>query len=312
VTINSIQLTNDGLVMLGFKTTDMGNGLFHYEYAVFNMNADVAIGSFSVPVPANVTLSNIGFNDITYRGGDGNGGVNYDGTDWPATYAGGSLTWATQTFAQNQNANAIRWATTYSFRFDANAAPATTSLTLGTFKTPGNVSTTGDYPGGTISPGLSFCPGDGTLPTLCPCFNMGNPGRGCANSQNASGALLTAAGTTSPDTVVFTASGELPTALSIVLQGDNTNASGLVFGDGVRCVTGTLKRLYVKSAVGGSVSAPGAGDPSVTARSAALGDTILPGSTRSYQTYYRDANATFCANPPGDTFNVTNGLIVTW
>jgi hypothetical protein len=141
---------------------------------------------------------------------------------------------------------------------------------------------------------------------------MGSAGRGCANSQNPSGAALSAAGTTSPDTVVFTASGELPTALSIVLQGDNSNANGLVFGDGVRCVTGTLKRLYVKSAVGGSISAPGAGDPSVTARSAALGDTILPGSTRSYQIYYRDASATFCPNPPGDTFNVTNGLIVTW
>src|SRR4029077_13293255 len=122
------------------------------------------------------------------------------------------------------------------------------------------------------------------------------------------GAVLTAVGSVSPDTVVFTASGELPTALSIVLQGTTSSPNGLVFGDGLRCVGGTLKRLYVKSAVGGTITAPAGGDLSVTARSAALGDVIPPGATRYFQTYYRDANPTFCASPPGDTFNVTDGL----
>ena len=67
-----------------------------------------------------------------------------------------------------------------------------------------------------------------------------------------------------------------------------------------------------KSASGGSVSAPGAGDLSIRARSAAAGDTIPPGATRYYQVYYRDAVIAFCPNPPGNTWNVTNGVEIVW
>jgi hypothetical protein len=112
--------------------------------------------------------------------------------------------------------------------------------------------------------------------------------------------------------VVLTSSGELPTVLSIFLQGDASLSVGVPFGDGLRCVAGNLKRLYTKSAVGGVVSAPGAGDPSITARSAALGDPISPGSTRNYQVYYRDPVLAFCASPQGNAFNVGNALRVIW
>jgi hypothetical protein len=161
------------------------------------------------------------------------------------------------------------------------------------------------------SPGTAYCFGDGTDPNIlvnCPCSNFGAQGHGCANSQNVSGAVLTAAGTTSPDTVVMTSSGELPSALSVLLQGDNNASSGVVFGDGIRCASGTLRRLYTKNASGGVVAMPGPGDPSITTRSAALGDPIAPGSNRYYQTYYRDPNLVFCA--PG--FNVSNAMQVTW
>ena len=62
----------------------------------------------------------------------------------------------------------------------------------------------------------------------------------------------------------------------------------------------------------GSVQAPQGGDLSVSARSALLGDPIAPGSTRYYQAYYRDSNAAFCSNPPGNGWNVTNGWSTTW
>ena len=47
-------------------------------------------------------------------------------------------------------------------------------------------------------------------------------------------------------------------------------------------------------------------------RSAALGDTIAQGSTRFYQVYYRDPNPSFCPDPPGGTFNVSNAIAVIW
>jgi len=165
---------------------------------------------------------------------------------------------------------------------------------------------------GGCGPGTAYCAGDSGDPfvtTFCPCFNFGALGHGCANSADANGAILTATGTANPDNVVFSSSGELPSALSIVLQGTSNVATGLVFGDGVRCVNGTLKRLYTKSAVGGVVTAPVGADPHVRARSAALGDTIPAGGVRYYQVYYRDPNVGFC---PNGTFNVSNGYIITW
>jgi hypothetical protein len=70
--------------------------------------------------------------------------------------------------------------------------------------------------------------------------------------------------------------------------------------------------LYVKNASGGIVSAPGAGDPSITARSAALGDPIAPGSAREYQVYYRDPNLAFCPAPQGNSWNVSQAVGITW
>lgn len=164
---------------------------------------------------------------------------------------------------------------------------------------------------GTTAP---YCFGDGTLATPCPCANTGLTGRGCNNSANTGGAALSGAGTTSPDAFVLTSDFELPHALSIFLQGGGCNPAGTLFGDGVLCVNTNLKRLYVKNAVNGSAAAPNfsAGDPSITARSAALGDTITSGAIRYYQTYYRDPDATFCPSPAGYTWNVSSGLSIQW
>jgi hypothetical protein len=179
---------------------------------------------------------------------------------------------------------------------------------------PGNLTVTEtvclSFSGGPV--GTAYCFGDGSLVTPCPCFNLGIPGHGCDNSISTGGAVLTASGTTSPDTVVLSSSDELPSAASIFLQGSASNANGTPFGDGVRCVAGSLKRIGVKNAVGGVATYPQGGDPSITAQSAALGDPITPGSTRFYQTYYRDPDLSFCASPTGNTFNISSGLQITW
>jgi hypothetical protein len=145
----------------------------------------------------------------------------------------------------------------------------------------------------------------------CPCANNGFAGRGCENSAGTGGAWLQALGTSAPDALVLWSSGELPTALTVFLQGSATGTPA-VFGDGLRCVAGALKRLYTKSAVLGRASAPQSGDLPITQRSAALGDPIPPGATRYYQAYYRDPSTGFCPAPAGNTWNVSNGLRVAW
>jgi hypothetical protein len=156
----------------------------------------------------------------------------------------------------------------------------------------------------------SFCrPGIDTQ-TSCPCSNPGTAGHGCNNSAGTGGAVLSAFGESSlsDDTLKFTQSGELPSATSIVLQG-GVSTSSVTFGAGLRCVGGTLKRLYVHNASNGSVSAPVGSDVHVHTRSAQLGDTISVCESRYYQIYYRDSNLAFCG---GSGFNVGDGLTVLW
>jgi len=159
--------------------------------------------------------------------------------------------------------------------------------------------------------GAETCFGDGSLATACPCANFGATGRGCANSVNAQGARLEAFGETFPDTVTLHASGMLvnPNISCIFLQGVTALSTGVVFGDGVRCAGGALTRLAAKGSPGGSSDYPQAGDATLSVRGG-----VVPGSgqTRIYQAYYRDPNPGFCANPPGNTWNVTSGVLVTW
>jgi hypothetical protein len=152
--------------------------------------------------------------------------------------------------------------------------------------------------------------------SACPCSNPpGVQGRGCNNSSGTGGAVLAASGIAylSMDSLVFTTGGEKPTALSIVLQGTASLVTGAVFGQGVRCVAGTLKRLYAKTASAGSITAPefGAGDPTVSARSASTGDVIQPGQSRWYAVYYRDP-IVLGGCPAGSAFNATQTGEVEW
>jgi Tol biopolymer transport system component len=150
----------------------------------------------------------------------------------------------------------------------------------------------------------------------CPCSNPpGGSDRGCDNSASTGGASLSAAGAAylSMDTIVFTTTGEKPTATSILLQGTAVLPNGAVYGQGIRCVGGSLVRLYTKIASLGSITAPdfAAGDPTVSVRSAARGDAFGPGASRSYLVYYRDPVVLGgCA--ASSTFNATQSGYVTW
>jgi hypothetical protein len=130
----NIQVPNDGLFIEAHKASDNGDGTWHYEYAVYNMNSHRSGASLTIPVGDNVTVSNIGFHDVDYHSGDGPGAVNYDGTDWAVSVGANSVTWSTQTEAENAMANALRWATLYNFRFDADAPPEIVTATLGLYR----------------------------------------------------------------------------------------------------------------------------------------------------------------------------------
>jgi hypothetical protein len=171
---------NDGVWFMGYKVTNPSAGVWHYEYALFNMNLDRAIQSFSVPLGAGVNVSNTDFHGPPQHPGWAQDGTfnnqGFSSMPWALTQDASSITWSSETLAQNQNANAIRWGTLYNFRFDADQAPQTVAATVAFFKTgspmtveiqaPGQVGTPTPTP--TPTPTATATPTPTSTPTATP------------------------------------------------------------------------------------------------------------------------------------------------
>ncbi len=140
-TINPIEPVPgvDGRAFIASKVTGPVGGFWHYEYAIFNQNLDRGIQSFSVPVGCASVVTNPGFHAPANHPGWANdgtqGSAGYSNAAWTFSSTSTLLTWHSETFAQNPNANALRWGTLYNFRFDSNRPPLNRSGTVGFFKT---------------------------------------------------------------------------------------------------------------------------------------------------------------------------------
>ncbi|MDE0959964.1 MAG: dockerin type I repeat-containing protein [Planctomycetota bacterium] len=154
VTLVDVQVPNEGLFIVGYDVVDNGNGTYNYEYAVYNMYSDRSASSFTIPYPAGATILSHGFRDITWHSGEP-----YDGTDWAATLNPGiGITWETDSFAQNINANAIRWSMMFNFYFTSDAPPAPNTATMGLFK-PGGTGAPTEMSIDVLAPSGNFLPG---------------------------------------------------------------------------------------------------------------------------------------------------------
>jgi hypothetical protein len=159
---------------------------------------------------------------------------------------------------------------------------------------------------GTTSVGTIFCAGDGSG-TACPCGNASpiGAGTGCLSSLGL-GAKLRSMGLASLSNDTLELEGEqMPNAPCLYFQGTaRTNGgAGSVFGDGLRCAGGSIVRLSTAINASGMSQYPTGAQPSVSVR----GQVTTPG-LRDYQVWYRNA-AAFCTP---STFNLTNGLEITW
>ncbi len=152
---------NDGIGTVAYKVTQTSPGVWHYEYAIYNQNLDRGIQSFSVPTGAGVTLSNLGFHaPPQHPGWTGDGTLNNQGfsnAPWVPVQDAGSVSWSSESFSLNQNANALRWGTLYNFRFDSNRPPQIVNATIGFYKTGGpiNVQVQGPSPAAAVSVAVS-------------------------------------------------------------------------------------------------------------------------------------------------------------
>jgi hypothetical protein len=156
------------------------------------------------------------------------------------------------------------------------------------------VESTSDYP---VS-----CLGDGSA-TACPCGNSSSSAdqAGCRNSQGTPGALrATGVASLSNDTLRLWGSGMTNTT-ALYYQGASlvNGGAGHVYGDGLNCTGGPIRRIGSTTNV--------AGDSSVGDSISVRGQVAVPG-TRWYQARYRNAS-NFCTPA---TFNSTNQVRVDW
>jgi hypothetical protein len=128
---------------------------------------------------------------------------------------------------------------------------------------------------------------------------------GCTNSIGQAATLrATGEPSLSGDSLVLHSAG-MTSSVALYFQGAGVlaNGAGVVFGDGLRCVSGPIFRLGLETPVGGMSIHPHAGGTSISTK----GAVVAPG-TRTYQMRYRNA-AAFCTP---DTFNLTNGVEILW
>ena len=161
VTVSDLSVENEGRVLIGSKAINLGGGVYQYVYSVQNMNSDRSISSIEVPIDPGTSIYEVEFHDVDYHSGSP-----VDGTDWSWTSSGSVLTWnCTQTYAQNEWANAIRWGTAYTFSFKTTASPQNATAVLGVFKPASGNSQSmevyGTVVAATIGGGTIDCNGNG-------------------------------------------------------------------------------------------------------------------------------------------------------
>ncbi len=135
VMLDIVEPAGDGRFYVASRAYDNGDGTWDYEYAVYNLNNDASGRSFEVPT-GNASISNTGFKGVFYHSGDGVGGITQDMTDWSAANRGNVMAW--EVVDVGNNSNALRWGTTYNYRFTANAGPVESDATISFFKTAGS------------------------------------------------------------------------------------------------------------------------------------------------------------------------------
>ncbi|MFN9948043.1 MAG: hypothetical protein ACK56S_14480, partial [Planctomycetota bacterium] len=129
---------DDGRFLVAAKVTGPVNGVYHYEYAVHNIDNARGGASLKIPLAPSAQLTAVGFRDI-----DGNV-LN----DWSWSRNGGELA-----FLASAN-NSLDWNSIYNFWFDTTVAPTTGTVTIDQARIgPGalSVAVASDVPNGALS-----------------------------------------------------------------------------------------------------------------------------------------------------------------
>ena len=288
VNLQDVVVPGEGLFKVASNAYDNGDGTWRYEYAVHNLNSDFSGQAFSVSVGSGVNVTGSGMSFPTYHSGDP-----YTNTSWNASVNAGAVTWSTELFLQNANANALRWGTVYSFWFTADTAPETRVGTLSLFK-PGN-------------------PGAQSMDVIAPTDGSGGPtvANYCSANANSTG-VSASISATNIDLVARTMqldAIQMPLNafgffITSTTQAFIPNAGGSA---GNLCIGGDIGRGVgngiLTTGATGSFSTPVDLDMIPTP----FGPTaVMAGETRNFQAWHRDSVLGVA------TSNFTDGLVISF
>lgn len=108
----------DGRAILSVRTSDNGDGTWHYEYCLYNVDMARRIDSFELPIGPGTVIQNAGFHaPVQYDPG-------YSNDAWSIHSGVSAIEWSTTT-------NPLRWGVMYTFRFDANQPPESITAQVG-------------------------------------------------------------------------------------------------------------------------------------------------------------------------------------
>jgi hypothetical protein len=237
----------------------------------------------------------------------GGNGLTDIGIDWTAWNNGGPLQWIDGAWFQIPD-------TTFTYPVSGRVLLAQLTVTAGetisgrfsldSRTAPGVSYSNTDVPFvvETDAQGVPFCTEESN-PGACPCGNAGSGASGCANSSGI-GASLASSGSVSvaADSLTLDSAGLLPGKASLLFAGTSqvNGGSGALFGDGLRCAGGQIRRLGVRI--------PGAGGTAQWSGGIATALGVTGGETRHFQVWYRD----LATSPCGNAFNLSGALSLTF
>lgn len=144
VNLSIVDLASDGRLFVASKVIALPSGEYHYEYAIYNMNADDAVGHFQLDLPVAVNITAPGFHAVHHHSLEPIPGMpsgqTYSNDAWDLVQSPGLVAWSTEPWSGDPTlANPIRWGTMYNFRFTTDSPPIPGSATLRTWKTETDV-----------------------------------------------------------------------------------------------------------------------------------------------------------------------------
>ena len=116
---------------VGTKVCELDGGMWHYEYAIYNLDCHDSIQRFEIPISGSYVNAEQSF--APYHSGEP-----FSNSSWAINSTlidSGKMSWSCKPYSADPDANAIRWNTMHTFSFDTNSPPVEGLAEIGIFRT---------------------------------------------------------------------------------------------------------------------------------------------------------------------------------